>query len=98
MATSGRKKSSTVAADWAAAKEAGQSLDKALKKLATKRKRKRIRYGLRKRAAAIPPPFFGCGVPSVKVTPTKKCGICSACVHKSGPCRLRRCEGKRPEY
>ena len=98
MATSGRKKLSTVAADWAAAKEAGQSLDGALKKLSTKRKRKRIRSGLRKRAVAIPPPFFGCGVPAVAAAPTKKCGYCSACVNKSGPCRLRRCEGKRPEY
>ena len=92
------KKKSTVAADWAAAKEVGQSLDIALKMLANKRKRSRIRSGLRKRAETIPPPPLGDGFPVLHSSSKKKWCICSNCVHKSGPCRLRRCEGKRPDY
>lgn len=87
-----------MAVNWVAAKEAGQSLNVALKMLSKNRKRKRFCARLRKRATTIPTPFFGCVVPSVEMNPTKKCGICSACVHKLGPCRLRRCEGERPEY
>ena len=96
--SSSSKKTSTVVSDWVAAKEAGQSLDIALKMLANKRKRTRIRSGLRKRTATIPPPPLGDGFPVIQYSSKKNLCICSNCVHKSGPCRLRRCEGKRFDY